>query len=233
MSDRPLSLTKLTAAIGGVLLVASFFLPLVDLKGGGAAAADVFGVASMRRQIEGSRELEAALPLIEPALQQLDVFGAKPTLRNLSRLMGTTKEIVDTVVAVGVAPPEGRTLSTVLGTTRLGLWLVPLVGAVQAALPLVTRFRGHAGFIGLVARFGFGLVFVTLALIPLLGAPEARGFLGPAVYASLLGGGLMLASGVLGVTRGNFVFVFVAQAGVLTAVVLGLRALAEAASRVG
>lgn len=229
MGERPLSLTKLTAAIGGVLLVASFFLPLVDTRGGGPGAADVFGVASMRRHIEGSRELEAALPLIEPALQQLDAFGAGPSLRNLSRLMGATTELLDTVIGVGVAPPEARSLSTVLGATRLGLWLVPLVGAIQAGLPLLARFRGYAGFFGLVARFGFGLLFVTLALIPLLGAPEARAFLGPAVYASLLGGALMTASGVFGVTRGNFVPVFIAQGGVLAALLLGLRALAEAA----
>lgn len=233
MSERPLSLTKLTAAIGGVLLVASFLLPLVDMKGGGLAATDVFGVGSMRRQIERSRELEAALPLIEPALQQLQAFGDGPSLRNLSKLMGTTKEIVDTVRAVGVAPPEAHALSTVLGATRLGLWLVPLVGVVQAALPAVTRFRGYAGFVGLVARFAFGLVFVTLAALPLALWPEARPFLGPAVYASLLGGALMMASGVAGVTRGNFVFVLLAQAGVLAALMLGLRALYMAAQRAG
>ena len=109
--------------------------------------------------------------------------------------------------------------------------VVPLVGALQTVLPLLTRFRGHAGFFGLVARFGFGLVFVTLALIPLLGAPGARPVLGSAVYAALFGGGLMMAAGMFGVTRSNFVLVFAAQAGVLAAVVFGLRALVEAAQR--
>lgn len=231
MTEEPLSLTKVTASIGGALLAASFFLPLVDMKGGGAATADAFGVAAMRRQIEGSREYEAVKPLIAPALQQLDAFGAAPSLRNLSMLVGATQEIVDMAADVGVAPVETRALSSVLAATRLGLWLVPLVGAVQAVLPLLTRFRGHAGFLGLVARFGFGIVFVTLAVIPLLGAPEARPFFGPAVYASLIGGGLMMASGMAGVTRGNFLFVFAAQAGVLGAVVFGLRALVEAAQR--
>ncbi|MCY1062880.1 MULTISPECIES: hypothetical protein [Nannocystis] len=231
MTEGPLSLTKVTASIGGALVAASFFLPLVDMRSGGSAAADVFGVESMRRHIERSRELESVKPLIEPALQQLDTFGAGPSLRNLSRLVGATKEIVDTVIATGVAPAEARTASSVLGTTRLGLWLVPLVGALQTVLPLLTRFRGYAGFFGLVARFGFGLVFVTLALIPLLGAPGARPFLGSAVYAALVGGGLMMAAGMGGVTRGNFVLVFAAQGGILAAVVFGLRALVEAAQR--
>ncbi|MDC0719597.1 hypothetical protein [Nannocystis bainbridge] len=231
MTDEPLSLTKVTASIGGALLAASFFLPLVDMRAGGSAAGDVFGVESMRRQIEGSREFESVKPLIAPALQQLEAFGAGPSLRNLSRLVVATKEIVDTVVATGLAPAEAKVASTALGATRLLLWLVPLVGAVQAVLPLLTRFRGYAGFFGLLARFGFGLVFVTLALIPLLGAPGARPFLGLAVYAALFGGGLMMASGMLGVSRGNFLLVFAAQAGVLAAVVFGLRALVEAGQR--
>lgn len=231
MSERPLSLTKVTASIGGALLAASFFLPLVDMRAGGAATADVFGVASMRRHIERSRGLEGVKPLIEPALQQLDTFGAGPSLRNLSRLVGATKEIVDTVIATGMAPAEANTASSVLGTTRMGLWLVPVVGAVQTVLPLLTRFRGYAGFVGLVARFGFGLVFVTLALIPLLGAPNAGPFLGLAVYSALIGGSLMMASGLLGVTRNNFLFVFAAQGATLVAVVLGLGALVELAQR--
>jgi hypothetical protein len=231
VSKGPLSLTKVTASIGGVLVAASFFLPLVDMRAGGAATADAFGVTSMRRHIERSRGLEGVKPLIEPALEQLEAFGAGPSLRNLSRMIGATKGIVDTVIATGMAPPEAEKASSVLGTTRMGLWLVPVVGAVQLALPLVTRFRGYAGLIGLVARFGFGLVFVTLALIPWLGAPEARPFFGPAVYAALLGGGLMMASGLLGVTRGNFPYVFAAQGAVLAAVVLGLWTLVEAAER--
>lgn len=232
MSEQPLSLTKLTAAIGGVLLVTAFFLPLAELKGE-VRPDDVFGVGSMRRQIERSRQIEAALPLIEPALQQLKTFGEAPSLRSLSQLMGTTRDVIDVAVAFKVAPPEAPALSAVLGTTRLGLWLVPLVGVVQAALPLLTRFRGYAGLLGLVARFAFGLVFVTLAALPLLLWPQARPHFGPAVYALLLGGALMMASGVGGVTRSNRVLVLSAQAGVLTVLLLGLRALYAAAQQVG
>ncbi|WP_143140183.1 hypothetical protein [Nannocystis exedens] len=231
MTDGPLSLTKVIASIGGAVLAASFFLPLVDLHAGGPATADAFGVESMRRHIEGSRELDSVKPLIAPALQQLDMFAAGPSLRNLSRLVGSTKEILDTVAATGMAPAEVTMASTALGATRLALWLVPLVGAFQAVLPLLTRFRGYAGFFGLVARFSFGLLFLTLALVPLLGAPEARPFFGSAVYAALIGGGLMMAAGVAGVTRGNAVLVLAAQAGILAAMVFGLRALVEAGQR--
>ena len=231
VTDAPLSLTKVTASIGGALLAASFFLPLVDVRAGGPATADVFGVEAMRRHIEGSRELDSVKPLIAPALQQLDTFGAGPSLRNLSRLVAATKEIVDAVVATGMAPAEARVASTALGTTRLALWLVPVVGAFQAVIPLLTRFRGYAGFFGLLARFSGGLLFVTLALIPLLGAPEARPFLGSAVYAALFGGGLMMAAGVCGVTRDNFLLVLAGQAGVFAAMVYGLWSLVEAAHR--
>jgi hypothetical protein len=185
----------------------------------------------MRRHIEGSREFDNVKPLIAPALQQLDTFGAGPSLRNLSRLVGATKEIVDTVVATGMAPAEAQMASTALGTTSLALWSVPLVGAFQAVIPLLTRFRGYAGFFGLLARFSFGLLFVTLALIPLLGAPEARPFLGSAVYAALFGGGLMMTAGVGGVTRDNFVLVFAAQACALATMVFGLWTLVEAGQR--
>lgn len=230
MRDEPLSRTKLTAAIGGVLLASSFFLPLAELKGE-VRPEDVFGVGWMRRQIERSQQLEAALPLVEPALQHLKTFGEAPSLRSLSRLMGTTRDVLDVAVAVGVAPPEAPALRTVLGTTRLGLWLVPLVGLVQAALPVLTRFRGHAGFFGLVARFAFGLLFVTLAALPLALWPQARPHFGPAVYASLLGGALMMLSGLAGVTRENARFVLPVQGGVLAIVLLGLRTLYVAAQQ--
>lgn len=233
VSEAPLSVTKVTASIGGALLAASFFLPLVNMREGGAATADAFGVAAMQRQIEGSREYEAVRPLIAPAMQQLEAFGAAPSLRNLTRVIGATGEIVDLAASAGLATAETKAWSSVLAWTHLALWLVPLVGAVQAVLPLLTRFRGHAGFIGLMARFGFGAVFVMLAGLPVLGAPEARPFLGPAVHASLFGGGLMMASGIAGVTRRNFALVFAAQVGLLAAVVLGLRAVVEAAQRTG
>lgn len=230
MSERPFSATKVISAIGGVLLVAAFVLPVVDVKGGGAAAGDAFGIHRMRREIERSRDLDVAKPLIEPALQLLEQFAERPSLRNLARVIGTTKEIVDTAAAVKDLPPEVRDASTVLGASRAALWLVPLVGAVQTALPLLSRFRGYAGFFGLVGRFAFGLLFLLLALTPVLGAPPAvQQFIGPAVYAALVGGAMMVAGGVCGVTRGNFVFVLLAEAGILAVVFLGLKTLAEMA----
>jgi hypothetical protein len=230
VSERPFSVTKVISGIGGLLLVAAFLLPVVDVKGGGAAAGDLFGIRQMRREIERSRELEAAKPLIEPALKQLDAFADSPSLRNLAAVIGTTKEIVDTAAGAKMLPPEARDASTVLGASRAALWLVPLVGVVQTVLPLLSRFRGYAGFLGLVARFAFGLLFVLLALTPLLGAPPAaQPYIGSAVYAALIGGALMVAGGVGGVTRGNFVFVLLAQAGILAVVFYGLKTVAEMA----
>lgn len=219
-------MTKLVSAVGGALLIASFFLPLVDMKSGDPAARDLFGVKAMRKEIERSRELAAVQGLIEPALQQMEAFAAGPSLRNLAGVMGATKEILDTVAGAGALPPDARQAATAIGAARWALWLVPLVGAVQAALPLLSRFRRHAGFFGLVARFAFGLLFVLLAATPLLGAPEpTRALLGPAVYAALGGGGLMVVGGVFGVTRGNFLFVYLAQAAIVAVVVMGLKTL--------
>lgn len=230
MSERPFSVTKVISGIGGILLVAAFLLPVVDVKGGGAAAGDLFGIRQMRREIERSRELEPAKPLIEPALQQLDAFADRPSLRNLASLIGITKEIVDMAHQAKQLPPEAADASMVLGLSRAALWLVPVVGAIQTTLPLLSRFRGYAGFLGLVARFAFGLLFVLLALTPLLGAPAAaQQYIGPAVYAALIGGALMIAGGALGVTRGNFLFVLPAQAGIVAVVFYGLKTVAEMA----
>lgn len=217
-------MTKLVSAIGGVLLIASFFLPLVDTKGAGAD--DLFRISSMRAEIERSREFDGAAALIEPALKQLEVFAAGPSLLNLAGAIGATTEILDTIARAGALPSDARQASTALTAVRWSLWLVPLVGAVQAALPLLARFRRYAGFFGLVGRFGFGLLFVVLALTPMLGAPEAtRALLGPAVYAALIGGAMMMVGGVFGVTRGNFIPVFVAEAGLVAALVMGISAL--------
>lgn len=225
-------MTKVISGLGGLLLVAAFLLPLVDVKGGGAAAGDLFGVRKMRAEIERSRELEAVKPMIEPAMQQLELFAESPSLRHLTTLIGRTKEIVDTAAALGAMPAEARDASTVLAAARAALWLVPLVGAVQTALPLLSRFRGYAGFFGLVARFAFGLLFLLLALTPVLGAPpHVQQYLGPAVYAALAGGALMVVGGVAGVTRGNFLFVLLAEAGILAVVFYGLKTVAEMADK--
>lgn len=225
-------MTKVVAGIGGILLVASFFLPLVALKADGRTADDFFGVGDLRRHVENSREAEAVRPLIEPALKQFEVFASSPSLRNFSSVIASANEILGLVVRSGVGPPEARQLSTVLGATRWGLWLLPLVGAVQALAPALTLFRGHAGFFGLVARFAFGLLFALVALIPLLGAPEStQAYIGSAVYVALVGGLMMMLAGVLGVTRGNWIFVILAQGGILAGVVYGLKTLAEMTQR--
>lgn len=230
MSERPFSVTKVISGIGGILLVASFLLPLVDVKGGGVAAGDLFGVQRMRKEIERSREFEAVKPLIEPALQQLEAFAGSPSLRNLATLIGSTKEIVDGTAGLVTSPEDARSASIVLGASRWALWLVPLVGAIQSALPLLSRFRGFAGFFGLVARFAFGLLFLLLALTPVLGAPpEVQPYIGSAVYAALIGGALMIAGGVCGVTRGNAIFVLLAEAGILAVVFYALKTLADMA----
>lgn len=221
-----MSFTKYVSAVGGVLLIASFFLPLVDVKAGGGAEA-MFGIKAMRAEIERSREFAGAQALIEPALKQVEAFAEGPSLRNLAGVIGVTKEILDTVAGAGALPPDAREVPRVLGLARMALWLVPLVGAVQTALPILSRFRRYAGFLGLVGRFAFGLLFVLLALVPLLGAPESQlPLIGPAVYTALIGGALMIAGGVFGVTRGNFLFVYLAQAGIVAAVVYAITTLA-------
>jgi hypothetical protein len=230
VSGQPFSATKVISGLGGLLLIASFLLPLVDVKGGGAAAGDLFGVHQMRREIERSREYEAVKPLIDPALQQLERFADNPSMRNLATLIGQTKEIVDGVGSVVATPEEARNASLVLAASRTALWLVPLVGAIQTALPLLSRFRGYAGFFGLLGRFSFGLLFLLLAATPLFGAPaEVQRYIGSAVYAALVGGALMVVGGVGGVTRGNFVFVLLAEAGILAVVYYGLKTVAAMA----
>lgn len=226
--ERPFSVTKVMAGAGGGLLIAAFLLPLIDVQAPGAAGSDLFGVQRMRAAIDRSAELTVVKPLIEPAILQLENFARAPSLRNLSSVAAATKEVLDTAAGAGVPNAEEiRGASTVLGLVRLCLWLVPLVGVVQVAVPLATRLRGYAGFFGLLARFAFGLLFVLLALLPVLGAPGAsKAYIGPAVWAALSGGLLMIAAGVAGVTRSNWWLVYIAQAGVVAAWVMILSALA-------
>lgn len=232
VADKPLSMSKVVAGVGGALLVASFFLPLVALKADGRTADDFFGVGDLRREIERSRDLEGVRPLIEPALQEFEAFAASPSLRNFSSLIASANKIVGLAVQAGVTPPEARQLPTVLSATRWGLWLLPLVGAIQALAPALTLFRGYAGFFGLVARFGFGLLFALIALVPLVAAPVAtQAYIGSAVYVALAGGLLMMLAGVLGVTRGNWIFVLLAQGGILGCVVYGIKTLVALAER--
>jgi hypothetical protein len=219
--SKSLSLTKVVAAVGGLLLVAAFFLPAVDVKAGGAVARDMFGVKAMRAQIEASRDLTIVQPLIEPALASYEAFAATPSLRNLSTLCGVSKEILDITLTLPVPhQDEIRMAARVLGEARLALWLLPLVGLVQLVAPLITLLRGNTGFIGLVSRFAFGLVLMFLAALPALGVSDAeRPFIGPAVWALLLGSGLMVGAGVCGVTRDNWWYVWLVQAATLAGLI--------------
>lgn len=238
--EKSLSLTKIAAAIAGGLIMASFFLPAVDVKAGKSAAREMFGVNVMRAQIEASRNLALVEPLIEPALQSYEVFAETPSLRNLSTICAVTKEILDKTLpllaprdpAQKSVPPLGQRLpfreevqvvTGALWAARLGLWLLPLIGLVTMVVPVVTLRRddtGVFGYLTLVSRFFFGLVLLLLAVIPLLAVDDAqRPFIGSAVWALLAGSGLMLLTGVAGVNRSNWWYVWLTQIALLAGLV--------------
>lgn len=230
---KPLSVSKVVAAVGGGLLLASFFLPLVSDAGRDDLRRELFGGKGLREQIEAQRELAAVQPLIEPAVQAIERFTETPNLRNLSSLASASSELLGTAAELGAPQAaEMRKVATVLSLARLCLWFLPLVGAVQLLVPAVTRMRGYAGFLGLVARFFFGLGFALLALVPLLGASESQqDHIGPAVWSLLVGSLLMMAASLAGVTRSNWWMVLLADLAIFAATIGGLVALAEKASR--
>lgn len=215
--ERPLSVTKIVASLGGALLLASFFLPMVSVGDAGDMNRELFGVRDLRKQIEASREMQAVQPLIEPALQEIERFTATPSLKNLSGVAGASREVLDAAASLGAPQAaEMRKASEILGMARLGLWLLPLVGLVQLVSPALSRMRGHAGAPGLVARFVFGLIFALVALMPLLGVEEShQGKIGPAVYALLIGSCLMMGASVFGVTRRNWWAVLLADVAIV------------------
>lgn len=238
--EKSVSLTKIAAAIAGGLIMASFFLPAVDVKAGKSAAREMFGVNVMRAQIEASRNLALVEPLIEPALQSYEVFAETPSLRNLSTICAVTKEILDKTLpllaprdpAQKNVPPLGQRLpfreevqvvTGALWAARLGLWLLPLIGLVTMVVPVVTLRRddtGVFGYLTLVSRFFFGLVLLLLGVIPLLAVDDAqRPFIGSAVWALLAGSGLMLLTGVAGVNRSNWWYVWLTQVVLLAGLV--------------
>lgn len=230
---KPLSVSKVVAALGGALLLASFFLPMVSDAGREDVRRELFGTRGLRAQIEAQRELAPVQPLIEPAVQAIERFVETPSLRNLSSVASASTELLNTAADLGAPEAkEMRQAATLLGLARLCLWLLPLVGAVQLLVPAVTRMRGYAGFPGLVARFLFGLWFALLAMVPLLGASQSQqDHIGPAVWALLVGSLLMMATSVAGVTRSNWWMVLLADLAILGATVGGLVAFAEKASR--
>lgn len=216
------------AAVGGALLIASFFLPLLNVAGGADVGREVFGVDNLRAQIEELRSVEATRPFIEPALHQLEIFAVTPSLRNLSALSAAAREVADAAIVFGVEDPELPRYAKVLGLVRTCLWLLPLVGLVQLVTPLVTGLRRYAGLVGLAARFGFGLMFAFVAFVPLAGVPEAqRGLIGSAVWALLVGSLLMMAASLFGVTRRNWWAVIAADIALLIGGGYGVVALAE------
>ena len=221
MADsQPFSVTKLLAGLGGALLIASFFLPLVNTSHPGAS--DAFGISDLRRHVEASGDADLVRPLIEPAMQSLERFAASPSLKNLTDVAGLSGELLEKAASLGPADArQMKQMAGVLGWVRLGLWLLPLVGLVQLVMPAVSRLRGHAGFLGLVARFLFGWLFLLLGLIPVLGAPSnQQAVIGPAIWVLVAGAALMMVASLFGVTRRNWWAVILVDAGLIAATVL-------------
>ncbi len=223
--NKSFSLAKLVAAVGGGLLVAAFFLPLVDVQAGGEAAAKVIGVEELRREIQSTREIQQVAPLIEPALQELERFAVLPSLRNLAGMAAVVRDLLNTAASLNAPEAQAlRNAGLALGMLRYGLWLLPLIGAIQVVVPLLSRLCGPANALFLIVRFAFGWPFFVMALAMIVGVPsEARPFIGTAPWALLAGGGLMIGSSLGGVTRENAWLVLIADAAmvVLTLVVLG------------
>ena len=216
------------AGAGGALLIASFFLPLLDVRGGADVGREVFGVPDLRAEIEELRSVEATRPLVEPALLQLEIFSASPSLRNLSTLTAASREAAQAAIVFGVEDPELPRYVKILGLVWTCLWLLPLVGLVQAIVPLVSRLRGYADYVGLVGRFVFGLLFSFVALIPVAGVAEQhQGLIGSAVWALLAGSLLMMAASVFGVTRRNWLAVLATDVALLMAAGFGVVKLAD------
>lgn len=219
---EPFSVTKLLAGLGGALLLASFFLPMVDTSKPGAS--DAFGIRDLRRQIESTGNLDAVRPLIEPAMQELERFATSPSLKNLTSVAGASGTLLTTAADLGAPEAtEMRKIAGILGWVRLGLWLLPLVGLVQLAIPAMSRLRGYAGFLGLVARFFFGWLFLLMALIPIAGAPDAQqALIGPAVWVLLAGAVLMMLASLFGVTRKNWWAVLLVDIAIIAATVFAI-----------
>jgi len=225
-SSEPFSVTKLLAGIGGALLIASFFLPLIDTSEPGGRNA--FGISELRRQIESTGNADLVRPLIEPAMQSLEAFAVSPSLKNLTTVAGLSGELLTKAADLGAPEAaEMRKIAGILGWVRLGLWLLPLVGLVQLALPLVSRFRGYTGFLGLAMRFLFGWLFLLMALVPVAGADGKQALIGPAVWALLVGAALMMIASLFGGTRRNWWLVLLFDLGLIALTVLAISTFAS------
>lgn len=223
--SQPFSVTKLMAGLGGALLIASFFLPLVNTSS--PAASNALGMNELRRQVESTSEYEAVRPLIEPTVKALESFAASPSLMNLTSVVGMSGELLETAAGLGAdEAAEMRKVAGILAWVKRGLWLLPLVGAVQLLLPALSRLRGHAGFLGLVGRFLFGWIFALMALVPIAGAPSnQQSVIGVAIWVLLVGSVLMILASLFGVTRRNWWAVILADAGIVAGTILTLKSL--------
>jgi hypothetical protein len=213
------------AGLGGALLIASFFLPLVNTSS--PAASNALGMDQLRRQIESTSDYEAVRPLVEPTMKAIESFAANPSLMNLTGVVGLSGELLETAAGIATADAaEIRKVAGILAWVKRGLWLLPLVGAIQLLLPALSRLRGHAGFLGLVGRFLFGWIFGLMALVPIAGAPSnQQAVIGIAIWILLVGSVLMMLASLFGVTRRNWWAVILADAGIVAATVLTLKSL--------
>jgi hypothetical protein len=218
--SQPFSVTKLLAGLGGALLIASFFLPIVNANQADGAP----GVNELRRHIASAPDADLVRPLIDPALKSLEAFAASPNLMHLTTVAGAAGDLLNTAADAGADDAaEMRKMAGILGWVRKGLWLLPLVGLVQLVLPAISRLRGYAGFLGLVARFLFGWLFLLIALVPIIGVEERQqAMLGSAVWTLLVGAALMVIASLFGGNRRNWWGVLLVDIGLIALTVFAI-----------
>ena len=205
------STVSAVGALGGLALLAGFVAPLYEVDRGIAGDPVVEATQELEAALQAIREggggghpeLEVFSPIIEPATAHVAAFLRTPSPKNLALLTGDARELVQVVAFI-----EGDTeaakveqVRTALLGFMVALFSMPVVGAYHAVWAMVTKCRRH-WTIGLVISFFAGLFYLGVGAAFILGVPEAaREQLGSACWLLMAGGGLVLFTGIFGVSR--------------------------------
>ncbi len=202
-----LSPVSAASALGGLLLIASFFTPLF----GDTQGAEDNPLAEVMRdfnsKLSQAREARDSLPpeyvhTIDSAAEHATALLATPSPKNLAWLSA------DGIDLLSIAELQNSDLKRDLKGPKLALrgFLVvllamPIIGAYLAIRGVKTRFKTQST-LGLVLCFFAGFFYASIGTIAIVSVPaRAQDLIGPACWLLTAGGGLLLFTSIFGVSR--------------------------------
>lgn len=211
------NVTTILGAFGGLLIMIAAFFPLLSASNP-KAEQGVRWLSDYRQELKHLREnasqadappeVKLMISVVDPALERLDQFLAKPSGYQLWFVLKDAYQFCGIAISyqeplqlsqeeLGLLRITQQTLAWVL----VFLSTIPLLGGYHIIRGILLRFR-KLRTPALCLTFFFGLAYALVASLALFGVPASeRAYLGSAPYMLFVGSLLLVFCSIFGVSR--------------------------------